>query len=498
MLVILAAFGMLAADRGGPARNAILFVGDGMGVPVLTAARIHAHGPRGRLALELPHTALVRTHSLDRMVSDSAATATALLSGVKVASGVIGMSESTRRSCSRVTRENDTPNPVYPCAADARAVHSLADLAIAAGMAVGLVTTTRVTHATPAALYAHIDDRDFEEDIASQLVERADLAFVAGGGRDKFDPFRVPEVGESAGRADGRDLWEELREAGYAVASSGAELREAVTAESERVVALLAPGHLPFELERRAAGEDLPALEELVRLAIRMLSRHPGGYLLLVEGGRIDHALHANLGQLALVDTLAFDDAVAAGLRNTSEENTLIVVTADHGHPLVIAGYALVDDPILGLARRVSGIERRDQDRDGKPDHARGSDGKGLTILQFGNGPGHGNASAEKPHAVPREDPLALGDGLNAPRYMQESAVPLKFSTHEGSDVVASARGPGAERVRGFVDNTEIYGVVRDALGLEEPKAEPERGRSSPRSTSRSSARARSAAKPMR
>jgi alkaline phosphatase len=412
--------------------------------------------------MELPHAALVRTYSLDRMVSDSAATATAMFSGSRVRTGVLGMTPETARSCSASVRGDGSRNPAHPCGENARPLESLADLALRAGMAVGIVTTTRVTHATPAALYAHVDERDREEEIARQLVERSDLSLVVGGGRRLFLP--AGKDGGAGSREDGRDLLAELRSRGYEVALTGAELREAVASGKPRVVALLADDHLPFEVERALSGEGLPDLAELTSLAIRHLERHPGGYLLLVEGGRIDHALHGNLGRLALEETLALDAAVAEALRRPGDD-TLVLVTADHGHPLAIVGYALVDDPVLGLAREGAGIESLDEDVDGKPDLARARDGKGMTTILFANGPGHGAEGAEGATS-PREDPIALGEHVGDPRYRQESAVPLSYSTHEGSDVMASAVGPGSEAVAGFLDQTELFEILRRALGL--------------------------------
>jgi alkaline phosphatase len=304
---------LLGADRAGPARNAILFVGDGMGVAMVTAARIHAQGPGGNLAMELPHVGLVRTFSRDRMVPDSASTATALLAGEKVHAATLGMSPETHRSCSVEKRPDGSPNPHHPCSEKAKPIPSLADLALSAGMAVGVVSTTRITHATPAALYAHSDDRDREEEIAAQLVERSDLAFVAGGGRRFFLPRFPGRNGGSVGsRGDGRNLLTEFGERGCTVVTTGDSLRRAVEEGVPRIVALLANDHLPFELERRQAGaKGPPELAELAELAIRHLKRHPGGYLLLVEAGRIDHALHGNAAHVALEETLALDQAVA-------------------------------------------------------------------------------------------------------------------------------------------------------------------------------------------
>ncbi|MHC4608244.1 MAG: alkaline phosphatase, partial [Planctomycetota bacterium] len=343
-ILLLLLLPLLGADRAGPARNAILFIGDGMGVAVVTAARVHGPGPGGRLAMELPRVALVRTFSRDRMVTDSAASAVAMLAGQKVHSGTLGMSPETRRSCSIEKRPDGSSNPVHPCSEAAKPLASLAELALTAGMAVGVVSTTRITHAQPAALYAHTDDRDREEEIAAQLVDRSDFAFVAGGGRRFFLPrFPGRNGGFAGSRRDGRNL---LTEFECRVARTGEELRQAVEEEAPRIVALLADDHLPFEIQRRQAGAKAPPdLAELTELAIRQLKRHPRGYLLLVEGGRIDHALHGNAAHVALEETLALDAAVGRARELVSEEETLLVVPADHGQPLVIAGYSLVEDP---------------------------------------------------------------------------------------------------------------------------------------------------------
>ncbi len=410
----------LGAARNGPARNAILFIGDGMAISTLTAARIYGPGPGGKLALELPHVALVRTYSLDRLVTDSAASATAILTGERVPIGVIGMSPETKRACSLPRRPDGSPNPAHPCVPAAAPIPSLAELAAQAGMGVGVVTSTRITHATPAAMYAHVDERDLELKIAEQLLAQHSLSFVVGGGRRFFSPF---------------DLMGKLRAQGVTYVVTGAALEVAVQAGAERIVALLAPDHFAYTVDQPSEGEarTLPSLAKLTELAVRQLSRNESGYFLLVEGGRIDHAQHENRARAALQELLAFDQAVAVARRATDEKDTLILVTSDHGSPLVIAGYPLVGDSILGAARGY-GIEHRDQDGDGQPDYLRLADGSPMKTLLFANGP--------------------------------RSALRLPYATHEGSDVVASARGPGAEQVHGFLDQVELFRVLRSALGL--------------------------------
>ena len=209
-----------AADPPGRARNAILFVGDGMGVSTVTAARILQGQLRGEpgeenwLSFErLPHAGLARTYNTDRQVPDSAGTMTAMMSGVKTRSGVIGLD-------ARVARGD-------AAGASASHVPTLLEQAGARGMATGVVSTARITHATPAACYAHVPDRDWEDDSdldeAARAAGAVDIAaqllaaphpprVVLGGGRARFLPAGSgdPEYPGRAGRrGDGRDLTRE-------------------------------------------------------------------------------------------------------------------------------------------------------------------------------------------------------------------------------------------------------------------------------------------------
>ncbi|WP_129793029.1 alkaline phosphatase [Sphingosinicella sp. CPCC 101087] len=441
----------------GRARNIILFIGDGMGVSTLTAARIH-QGQRQGVDGEsyvpamdrLSHTALVKTYSHDAQVSDSAPTATAIMTGVKTRNGVIGVGPEVA--------END-------CAASRRhTLPSLFGLAQSMGLATGIISTARITHATPAAAYAHTPQRDWEADgdvpeaarqqgctdIARQMIEgevgsRLDL--VLGGGRANFLPTSAadPEYRESTGkRTDGRDLmadWRRRNPAGAFVWNQ-AGFAAVDLARTPRLLGLFEPDHMRFESDRPGDAAGEPSLAEMTRTAITMLGSRETGYVLLVEGGRIDHAHHAGNARRALEDTVALDAAVRTALEMTRREDTLILVTADHSHVFTISGYPERGNPILGLAGA-----------GGAPFQA--GDGKSYTTLGYANGPG---AVVD----APRTDPAEADTG--ALDYRQQALVPLGAETHAGEDVVARASGPMAHLVKGTIEQHTLFYLMREAL----------------------------------
>ncbi|MEM1437162.1 MAG: alkaline phosphatase, partial [Pseudomonadota bacterium] len=353
-------------------RNVVLFLGDGMGISTITAARIHAGQKQGlpgeaySLAFEkLPNVALIKTYNTDLQVPDSAGTMSALVTGVKTRAGVLSIPPSVNRgNCPEALK---APLP------------TLLEEAEALGLRTGLVTTARLTHATPAANYAHSADRNWEDDttmpvpatgagcrdIARQFVEfgGGDGVDVAlGGGRANFFPEDTmdPEYAKPLGRRkDNRDLVAEWVAAGadrrYAWDRATFEAALA-TAEpgSTQLLGLFEPSHMQYDADRDTAAE--PALAELAIAALDLLSSgNQDGYYLVVEGGRIDHAHHQGNAYRALEDTLAFDAAVAAVLERVDLEDTLVLVTADHSHTLTISGYPVRGNPILGKVRIPTG-----------------------------------------------------------------------------------------------------------------------------------------------
>lgn len=449
------------------ARNVILFIGDGMGVATVTAARIYAGQRQGidgesyNLTMDtFPHTALSRTYGHDAQISDSAPTATALVSGVKTGNGVIGVTaEATPGVCDGPGRHVS---------------QSLFEIAEQAGLATGIVSTARITHATPAAAYAHTPNRDWENDalaaqqgggacvdIARQLIEWpfGDGPEIAlGGGRANFLPSTAsdPEYPAQRGaRADGRDLiaaWTGRR-ANRAFIWNTSQL--AAAPADAQILGLFSPSHMAYESERARDPGGEPSLAEMTAAAIARLTRSSAGFVLLVEGGRIDHAHHEGRAGEALSETVAFDDAIRTALQMTSREDTLILVTADHSHTLTISGYSRRGAPILGLS----------VDEHGAP--VLGLDGRPYTTLGYANGPGGvfpPTAQGQAPVATSRPD-LTGADTANL-GFHQPSLTPLRSETHGGEDVAIYGWGPGDSMVAGTLEENTVFHIMARAMGF--------------------------------
>ncbi len=459
-----------AAERNPTkAKNVILFVGDGMGISTITAARIYTGQSKGldgesyQLAMEkLPYSAFSKTYTHDAQVADSAPTAVAMTTGVKSYNGSIGVTQAANlKDCASAKTSGTT---------------SLWEMATDAGMSTGIISTARITHATPAATYAETVERDWESDkdvsaegkaagcmdIASQLVawqgqHGKGFDVILGGGRTNFLPNTMadPEYPNMKGvRLDGRNLVDEWK--------AGAPNRTSVIDRAGfqafdwkgtgQIFGLFEPSHMQYELDRAKDGKGEPSIAEMTTAAITRLSQSGKGYVLMVEGGRVDHALHAGDAQRALGDAKALDEAVAAAVAATDPNDTLIIVTADHSHTLVMQGYPDRGNPILGLVKEGGAMVKA---RDGKP----------YTTLSFANGPGSvckaqpdGKWLCDRPDLT-NVDTTALG-------FLQQSLVPLGSETHGGEDVAIFAGGPGANLFSGAVEQNEIFHVMARSLGL--------------------------------
>jgi alkaline phosphatase len=455
-----------AAERGAArAKNVILFIGDGMGIATITAARIYAGQAKGvdgesyRLAMEqLPYSAFSKTYTHDSQVADSAPTAAAMTTGVKSYNGSLGITQSANmRDCA---------------SAKTNATNSLWEIAEDAGLATGVISTARLTHATPAATYAKTTERDWESDtnvsptgkaagcidIASQFLNWGHgdgFDVVLAGGRAQFLPSTMadPEYANQKGdRSDGRNLADEWK--------AKAPSRPFVTDKASfdafdwkgggQILGLFEPSHMQYDLDRNAAKE--PSLADMTTHAIERLSKNHKGYVLMVEGGRVDHGLHAGNAARALGDAKALDEAIAAAVAATNPKDTLIIVTADHSHTLMIQGYPDRNNPILGLVKEGGQLSKA---RDGKP----------YTTLSFANGPG--SICKEQPDKKYLCDRADLTDvDTTAKDFLQPSLTPLGSETHGGEDVAIFAGGPSANLFSGAVEQNEIFHVMAKALRL--------------------------------
>jgi len=279
---------LVVADRGTTqAGNVLLFIGDGMGVEQVRAARHYAGQP---LFFEtLPHQAQCTTHSANSSVTDSAAAATALATGVKVDNGVISLA--------------------HP--GDGRPLQTLLEYAQTQDMKVGLVSSAHLTHATPAAFGAHETSRNNYTAIGADYLGQTKPNILFGGGGNGLTVSATLE-------------------AGYQVATDTLGFQNLDMTRSF-LSAQFGSSHLPYTADYLNQAYPFPRLADLTTTALDSLGAHPQGMFLVVEGGRIDHACHANHLARAVHETLAFSEAIEVAMDwATQREDTLVLVTADH------------------------------------------------------------------------------------------------------------------------------------------------------------------------
>lgn len=449
-------------------KNVMLFVGDGMGITTVTAAGIlegQLRGEPGEGNLlsfeEFPDVGLSKTYNVDSQVPDSAGTMTAMMTGVKTDRGIINLDETAELA------ECGTGQPLTSWIMSAEE----------AGMATGVVSTARLTHATPAATYAVSVSRNWENDtdvpdgcdqpdIASQLIDFPygdGLDVALGGGRANFLPAEVQDPedpSETGSRGDGRNLAEEWASADGAQYVWNKEQFDAVDPQAtDKLLGLFGGSHVEYEHDRAGGAGDEPSLTEMTEKAIEMVQDDEDGFALMVEAGRIDHAHHGTNAYRALTDTIEFSNAVRRATEMVDLDETMIVVTADHGHVFTIAGYGERGAPILGTAG---------EDVHGVP----------YTILSYANGssPGYahdhdesgesdeGDGDFYREGEFGRFDPNE-SDSTN-PDYQQQTLVELRSETHSGEDVPIYATGPFSFLFNGVKEQNYIGHVIFDTLDL--------------------------------
>ncbi|NXB49064.1 PPBI phosphatase, partial [Leucopsar rothschildi] len=433
------------------AKNLILFLGDGFGIPTITATRI-LKGQQGNLSLEtplaldaFPYVALSKTYNVDRQVPDSAGTATAYLCGVKGNYQTIGLSAAARYSQCNTTAGNE--------------VISVLERARKAGKAVGVVTSTRVQHASPSGTYAHVVNRNWYadanmpqdardqgcKDIAWQLVHNVDINVILGGGRKYMTPVGTPDpeypnnIQQHGIREDGKnliDMWLEARPGARYVWNRTEMLTAAADPSVNYLMGLFEPADMKYSVVRNTTLD--PSLTEMMEAAITILSRNPAGFYLFVED-KIDHGHHDGAAHKALTEAVEFDRAIERAGKLTDEDETLTVITADHSHVFSFGGYTLRGSSIFGLAPSAASDEKR------------------YTSILYGNGPGY--PGSERPD-------VDLDTAMQF-EYLAQAAVPLNSETHGGEDVAILAKGPMAHLFHGVQEQTYVAHVMAYAACIE-------------------------------
>jgi len=393
------------SEENESAKNVILLIGDGMGFPQLTAARIDkANENLSEYAqIELfmdgmEQTGYVSVYSANAFVTDSAPASTAMATGNKTNNGVIS------QDAAAIQGKKDGQN-----------MTTILEMAEKAGLSTGVITTTRITHATPAAFYSHVDNRDNESEIADQLLQ-SNIEVILGGGLQYFlGKNNTDPTGKEGKREDDRNLLDDFASRGYVSVYNGSAFEKVDAKKTDKLLGLFESSHMQYEVERRSSESPDPSLAQMTGKAISILSKNQKGFFLMIEGGRIDHAGHERNLSKNIADTLAFDDAVKEALDfAANDKHTLVIVTADH--------------ECGGLVLQPENLETYEA---GAIDPIFAS---GTTKTQ-------------------------------GPRY--DFITEMEEATHTAVDVPIMASGPGSEKVsQGRIDNTEIFAIMKEAFGL--------------------------------
>ncbi|MDR9828904.1 alkaline phosphatase [Vibrio sp. FNV 38] len=465
------------------AKNIILFVGDGMGISTVTAGRILEGQVAGGLGEDhkvvfeqFPHTALSKTYNADAQTPDSAGTMTAMMTGVKNNQAVLGMDDGVDYNDCKDFANHELLTAL--------------DLAKIAGKSTGVVSTTTITHATPAGTYGAVPNRNWEydtyaddlcvSDLAKQLVDYqfkfqdgfagvttefdSGMDVILGGG---LDYFTVKEGMFGSGKREDEDLtklWQERNENGTYVQTRD-ELAAVDFSQHDTLLGLFSADYHEFDLYREAETEE-PSLADMTEAALKVLQKNEeNGFFLMVEGGRIDHGHHFGSTKNALYDFMAFTKAVEKAVEMTGgdADDTLIIVTADHSHTFTMGGEPVRGNHVLGL---VHGVDN---------EIAIAQDGMPFTSVHYANSMNGGKGFGGLPPILPgtdgtfdengRQNPGSQQDVI-ADGYLQQATVPMFVETHAGEDVGIWATGPGSEQVRGVLEQNSIFHIMERAGNL--------------------------------
>jgi len=477
---------------GAEAKNVILLIGDGMGPEPVGLAIYYnrfMNGMEKRLNMErlmaVGNTGYCLTYQYGTVVTDSASAATALASGVKTRDAIIGKDH------------------------DGRPMKTITDIAHQLGKSTGLISNTRITHATPAAFYAHIIHRDMENEIASQLIERGDLNVAFSGGARHFIPAGTkvedhPDLkgvdkkagwGRS-GRKDGRDLIQEAKSKGYAIVANERELSALEAKDKDKVLGLFSASEFASAIDRQPQQQTgVPMLSQLTEKALEILKKNPRGFFLMVEGGQIDTAAHRNDVAGVLHEMLEFDRAIGVVMAFAeSNPDTLVVLTADHDTGGVAIAYSNYQPPaplklsngetwktkhnfaekviFEKMARQKKSFQKMVEDSKWNAAALKKEIGENTAFA----------ITEEQAASLLAKDPQT---GFPVPRdysdfYSSDEKTPTALmgrlfgketntawaaGTHTHTPVMVIANGPAAENFRGLLDNVDIPQIIARGWG---------------------------------
>lgn len=445
--------GLVKIKKSAQAKNVILVIGDGMSITTLTTARIWQGQQAGKLGEEhflhfeqYPHTALIKTYNTNQQSPDSAGTMSAIMTGVKTRAGLISIGPEQARATCKGSKEHQQK--------------TLLEWAHEANYATGIVTTARLTHATPAATYAHSPEREWESDlmrypnaylhgcdsIAKQLIASAfpaGLDIALGGGDFMLNSYY--------------DRFKQQFSDGKIVRNQQELLALAPDVSVSPILGVFANSHMAYEVDRgKDENQSQPSLMQMAEQALLHLQakekQNGENYFLVVEGARIDQAHHAGNAARALSETAMLAKTVQRLDELTADEDTLIVVTADHSHNFVMAGYPKRGNPILATSKNQLDEE------------VLANDGLPYTTLGYANGKAFGRRTHHE----------HINSHTEAIDYHQGVAVPLDYATHGSDDVALHAKGPGAHLFSGLMEQHEIFHTIFEALNWQriEPQAQ--------------------------
>lgn len=395
----------------------ILFVGEGLSPGRLAMTRIYAGGADKPLRIEsLTYSALLRNYSNDSCIPDDAAAATALATGVKVNNGAVGID------------------------AQGKALENLIELARASGRMTGIVTNGRLTSPTIASFYAHTNRKDDRESLARELVEKGNVDLLLGGGAEDFRPKT-----QGGKRADEHDLFSDMQKAGYDIVQTSDELDEIPRWRQAKLFGVFSEGDLPYASEEDESNR--PSLADMVRRGIELLQFNSGGYLLVVDAGLMRKAVEENDAERTLAETVELDRAVSVASEYAGSNSTLIVCGDVALGGLILHG---------STPRNISGPGLFEPDAMGEPRIT-----WGIT------------SNAIKPEPRPNEQ--MRGDATPVPEASESSSpLPEPIQTPDvssttlhqafGDDVVAFGSGLGTDTLRGSLESTMVFEIIRDNL----------------------------------